>query len=107
MVDRKRVIAKAIADIDVIFNNPKYLVKSFSCWKIKWRGKYVKMISGKSVWPSLSAAKNALHNHLSFVDYTIYNMTNSYSNLEWRTDIINECLSNGLLEFVELHVDES
>ena len=38
-------------------------------------GKRVKTTTGKSVWTSKGAAKNALNNHMRQVDYYNYNLT--------------------------------
>lgn len=36
-------------------------------YRIKWKGKYIVTQSGKTVWPSLGAAKNAFWNNMNYL----------------------------------------
>lgn len=41
-----------------------YKEKSTSCWRIKWRGEFMKLNSGKSSWATKGRAISAFKNHI-------------------------------------------
>lgn len=41
-----------------------YKETSGQCWRIKWRGEFLKLRSGKSSWATIGRAKSAFKNHI-------------------------------------------
>lgn len=62
-------------------------------WAILYNGRPIKTVSGKSGWPSIGAAKNAMHNHIDSIigyhkdyHYTSENSKNKRAVLKYLLD---------------------
>ena len=70
--------------------------------RIRVRGQFVSLSSGKRIWNTVGFAKSALTNHLSHIGY--------YPNEGWRTHtsaaevkaIVNSLIEDGTIEFVPI-----
>ena len=47
-----------------LVNHIGHLKVDDSCWRIKWRGVFVRVSSGKSSWKTIGNAKSAFKNHI-------------------------------------------
>lgn len=84
--------------------------------RIKWYGEYVVVPNGKSGWPSIGAAKNAVHNAVKSYVYLqelfseitgqSYCATLHYRGIDGLyNDFFNTLIDNGILEFEEQSIN--
>ncbi len=91
------------------FNYDPRLLKTDTPYRIKINGKYIKTMSGKTLWKTLGHAKSALNNHISnLISYRRYSELNEdikiledISGKEKPTKIVIDFLiKNNIVEFV-------
>lgn len=73
-------------------------------YRIKWRGNFIQKYNGKTVWSSLSGAKNAFN---LMIDTSIYKIQYRHSGVfgtktEFRKYLLDILTKNGILEFVQI-----
>ena len=100
----------------------KELPKSKTSYRIKFNGQFVRMSSGKTVWTTISAAKNAFNHHCSgylglfcYINNTSFNLsveqalavlnTGDRFNQESKgfyKQFVQKLIDTKILEFVEM-----
>jgi hypothetical protein len=90
------ITKKLLADIEESFNHGLAQKGKTKPCRIKFNGKFITTLSGKTVWRNITFAKSALLNHFrSAIEIQVDNYYTDYK------QIIEELEKTGIIQYVE------
>ena len=84
------------------------------CWRIRWRGVFIKTQSGKTAWETKGRAKSAFRNHLNYGNHAYFgivvrdgldrNIAHHLYCRERKKEFIEDIMNSPEVEYVEVNL---